>query len=500
MAETTQKTQPVSLPERLDYAIYLAKAGQKETARDILRQIVALQPVNQAAWLWLSAVAPDQSEAEAALTQARHINPAHDAMPKAEQWLAKRFSSQPKTKVTPVLPSGARPTQPVESASGQALSWFKRPSTKLLNTIAMSIVLAALFIGLVVLCFGVFWEVTATAQASPTTKAELWPEAELTNAALDEAWQAQRWSKVITLLEGAVSEAEPDLPGRRKQLTQAYVYRGLILRQDGLIEEAKAQFEKALALDSRLELAQVEAELALDYLQGKSHHQNGDWSAAITVLEKIYAQNSSYPTVKDLLFSAYYNQGLTLQATEKFSAARKALEAAIALHPDLAEPRLRLAELDFAQTAETPPAIPLRSVPIEDRLVLVGIAEQRMHVYEGDKLVYDFIVSTGEPGRDTAIGEFEIQNKIDVAYASTWNLDMPNWMGIYWAGPLQNGIHSLPTVRHTGQTLWDGYLGQRVSYGCVILGHGDSATLFDWAEVGTKVKIVPSLAAWQPDS
>ncbi|MDX1523581.1 MAG: L,D-transpeptidase, partial [Anaerolineae bacterium] len=82
--------------------------------------------------------------------------------------------------------------------------------------------------------------------------------------------------------------------------------------------------------------------------------------------------------------------------------------------------------------------------------------------------------------------------------ASTWNLDMPFWLGIYWAGPLQNGIHSLPTVRHTGQTLWDGYLGQRVSYGCVILGEDDASTLYNWADVGTKVIIVPSVENWSP--
>ena len=44
------------------------------------------------------------------------------------------------------------------------------------------------------------------------------------------------------------------------------------------------------------------------------------------------------------------------------------------------------------------------------------------------------------------------------------------------------------------RNLWDGYLGQRVSYGCVILSDEDAATLYDWTEVGTKVKIVPTLS------
>jgi lipoprotein-anchoring transpeptidase ErfK/SrfK len=114
-----------------------------------------------------------------------------------------------------------------------------------------------------------------------------------------------------------------------------------------------------------------------------------------------------------------------------------------------------------------------------------------MYVYEGDDLRWEWIVSTGERGRDTAVGEFAIQSKIEMAYASYWNLDMPYWMGIYWSGPLENGIHALPTQRHTGLRLWDGFLGQRVSYGCVILSEEDAETLYNWANIGTPVTIQP---------
>jgi hypothetical protein len=66
---------------------------------------------------------------------------------------------------------------------------------------------------------------------------------------------------------------------------------------------------------------------------------------------------------------------------------------------------------------------------------------------------------------------------------------MPNWLGIYWAGSLENGIHALPILSN-GQRLWDGYLGTRVSFGCVILGIADAQTLYDWADVGTPVVIL----------
>jgi hypothetical protein len=65
---------------------------------------------------------------------------------------------------------------------------------------------------------------------------------------------------------------------------------------------------------------------------------------------------------------------------------------------------------------------------------------------------------------------------------------MPHWLGIYWAGSLENGIHALPILPN-GQRLWEGYLGTPVSYGCVILGTQEARTLYSWAEVGTSVII-----------
>jgi lipoprotein-anchoring transpeptidase ErfK/SrfK len=114
-----------------------------------------------------------------------------------------------------------------------------------------------------------------------------------------------------------------------------------------------------------------------------------------------------------------------------------------------------------------------------------------MYVYEGEEVRWEWVTSTGEPGRPTAIGHFAVQSKIPMAYASTWNLDMPHWLGIYWSGPLENGIHALPVKRDTGYKLWDGFLGQRVSYGCVILSDENAETLYDWVKIGTPVIIQP---------
>jgi lipoprotein-anchoring transpeptidase ErfK/SrfK len=88
----------------------------------------------------------------------------------------------------------------------------------------------------------------------------------------------------------------------------------------------------------------------------------------------------------------------------------------------------------------------------------------------------------------TATGNFSVLDKIPSAYGSTWDLWMPNWLGIYWAGGLENGIHALPILSN-GVTLWSGFLGRPISYGCVVLGSYESQLLYDWAEVGTPVDI-----------
>ena len=121
------------------------------------------------------------------------------------------------------------------------------------------------------------------------------------------------------------------------------------------------------------------------------------------------------------------------------------------------------------------------------KYILVDLSEQHMYVYEGDALIYSFVVSTGING-GTRAGMFAVQSKIPNAYGSTWNIWMPNWLGIYWSGGLENGIHALPILPN-GATLWAGYLGRPVSYGCVVLGTYESQLLYDWAEIGTPVEI-----------
>jgi len=122
-----------------------------------------------------------------------------------------------------------------------------------------------------------------------------------------------------------------------------------------------------------------------------------------------------------------------------------------------------------------------------NKYILVDISEQHMYVYEGDAIIYSFVASTGM-GNATRVGNFSVLDKIPSAYGGNWNIWMPNWLGIYYAGSLENGIHALPILSN-GATLWEGYLGTPISYGCVVLGTYESQLLYDWAVVGTPLEI-----------
>ncbi len=119
--------------------------------------------------------------------------------------------------------------------------------------------------------------------------------------------------------------------------------------------------------------------------------------------------------------------------------------------------------------------------------IVVDISEQRLYAYQGDSLIYNFVASTGQPGLDTLVGQFKVISKIPNAYNYDYGLTMPHWLGIYWAGSLENGIHALPI--QGGQRLWSGYLGSRISWGCIVLGTEAARKLYNWAEMGTPVII-----------
>jgi lipoprotein-anchoring transpeptidase ErfK/SrfK len=166
-------------------------------------------------------------------------------------------------------------------------------------------------------------------------------------------------------------------------------------------------------------------------------------------------------------------------------------------------PTAQSAEVAAPGATDTPPVITMQivdegtggssteqnPVPVDagGKSIVVSIHEQHLWAYDNGQLVYSFVASTGM-GNSTRLGTFRVLDKIPDAYGANWDIWMPDWLGIYWSGSLENGIHALP-ILPSGARLWSGFLGTPISFGCVVLGVDEALQLYDWADVGTPVEI-----------
>lgn len=130
---------------------------------------------------------------------------------------------------------------------------------------------------------------------------------------------------------------------------------------------------------------------------------------------------------------------------------------------------------------------------IENRRIVVSISSQAMWTYENGALLWQWPVSTGIESSPTSPGVFQVLTHEPNAYAASWDLWMPYFIGIYRPVPtsqFMNGFHGFPT-RDGATLLWTGNLGHPVTFGCILLSTQNAATLYEWAQEGTVVEIRP---------
>ena len=130
---------------------------------------------------------------------------------------------------------------------------------------------------------------------------------------------------------------------------------------------------------------------------------------------------------------------------------------------------------------------------VENKRIVVSISRQAMWIYENDALLWVWSVSTGIESSPTAPGVFQILSHEPNAYAASWDLWMPYFMGIYRPVPtsgFMNGFHGFPT-RDGTNLLWTGNLGHPVTFGCILISTQNAAALYEWAEEGVIVEVRP---------
>ena len=120
-------------------------------------------------------------------------------------------------------------------------------------------------------------------------------------------------------------------------------------------------------------------------------------------------------------------------------------------------------------------------------LIDVNVSDQKVRVYENDKMIKEWVVSTGS-NDSTPLGRYEIQNRGEWFFSekyqqgAMWWVSFKDW-GIYL-------FHSVPMDRERN-ILTDeaNKLGSPASHGCVRLEIDHAKWIYDHIPQGTEVYI-----------
>lgn len=114
------------------------------------------------------------------------------------------------------------------------------------------------------------------------------------------------------------------------------------------------------------------------------------------------------------------------------------------------------------------------------KAIVVSTGEQRIFAYENGNLVHSHLVSTEQQVTPTVLGDYNIYVKYvadDMAGPDYFLPQVPYVMYFYQG----YGIHG---------TYWHNSFGRTMSHGCVNLPVEEAQWFFNWAEVGTLVRVI----------
>lgn len=151
----------------------------------------------------------------------------------------------------------------------------------------------------------------------------------------------------------------------------------------------------------------------------------------------------------------------------------------------------------FHGLKSSPPAlIPIRNIlgdTSSEKRIEVDLTNQKVYAYEGERKVYEFIVSTGKWAH-TPTGEFRIWAKVrsqkmsggDKSLGTYYYLpNVPYVMFFY-----NDSIAKMRGFSFHG-TYWHENFGHPMSHGCVNMRISEAQTLYEWAN-----PIVTNQKAW----
>lgn len=140
--------------------------------------------------------------------------------------------------------------------------------------------------------------------------------------------------------------------------------------------------------------------------------------------------------------------------------------------------------LTIPNPTATPPADYSAPAPTNvvdnGKMILVELSKQTITAYENGAAVKSVIVSTGLPGTPTVQGDYYIYSKLpsQTMYGPGYYLPGVPWVMYFYQG---YAIHG---------TYWHNNFGQPMSHGCVNLPSDEAQWFYDFAPMGTLVRVV----------
>lgn len=131
--------------------------------------------------------------------------------------------------------------------------------------------------------------------------------------------------------------------------------------------------------------------------------------------------------------------------------------------------------------ATSPTVFGTSTAKLERRLE-ADLTVQRMKYIVDGKLVRTFLMSSGNPSTPTPVGEYEIFQKVAVMRYRGVGYDLPN---VHWNMQFKRGGYFIH------EAYWHKNFGKKTnSHGCLNLNLADSALLYKYLDIGTKVVVV----------
>ena len=152
--------------------------------------------------------------------------------------------------------------------------------------------------------------------------------------------------------------------------------------------------------------------------------------------------------------------------------------------------------------APPPPQNVVAAVPFYGKAIIVSLARQWLYAYQNQHLVFNAAVLTGRPALPTPQGFYRVYAKLSPAtFTSPWPPSSPYW---YPATKVQHALAFRAggyflhdsywhTVYGPGTNKWHHdpvYGWQWGSHGCISMPDKAASRLYNWAPIGTPVRIV----------